>query len=72
MQNKVKAHQLIVAFAGVFWAQGVFAKTDFWQLNMYKGVTPVSHDMYYLHMIAMLICSIIGVIVFGVMIYSLI
>ncbi len=72
MQNKVKASQLIVAFTGLFLAQAVFAKTDYWQLNMYKGVTPLSHDMYYLHMVAMLICSIIGVIVFGVMIYSLI
>lgn len=72
MQNKVKANQLVVAFTGVFFAQAVFAKADYWQLNMYKGVTPLSHDMYSLHMIAMLICAIIGVIVFGVMIYSLI
>lgn len=72
MQNKVKAKQLVVAFSGVFLAQAVFAKADYWQLNMYKGVTPISHDMYYLHMIAMLICAIVGVIVFGVMIYSLI
>ena len=50
----------------------VFAAADHWQLNMYKGVTPISHDMYDLHMIAMAICAIIGVIVFGVMIYSLI
>ncbi|MGQ3891762.1 cytochrome c oxidase subunit II [Legionella sp. CNM-4043-24] len=48
------------------------AATDNWQLNMYKGVTPISRDMYDLHMIAMLICAIIGVGVFGVMIYSLI
>ncbi|OGV50636.1 MAG: cytochrome c oxidase subunit II [Legionellales bacterium RIFCSPHIGHO2_12_FULL_42_9] len=72
MQNNVKANQLVIAFTGVFLARTVFAKADYWQLNMYKGVTPLSHDMYYLHMIAMLICAIIGVIVFGVMIYSLI
>lgn len=46
--------------------------TDAWQLNMPRGVTPLSHDMYDLHMVAMLICAIIGVVVFGVMIYSLI
>ena len=72
MQKRVKANLLAVAFAGVFAAQGVWAATDNWQLNMFKGVTPISRDIYNLHMIAMLICAIIGVIVFGVMIYSLI
>nr|WP_231852269.1 cytochrome c oxidase subunit II [Legionella micdadei] len=48
------------------------AEADKWQLNMYKGVTPISHDVYDLHMIAMVICAIIGIVVFGVMIYSLI
>jgi cytochrome c oxidase subunit II len=50
----------------------LLAAADHWQLNMYKGVTPISHDMYDLHMIAMAICAVIGVIVFGVMIYALI
>lgn len=45
---------------------------DVWQLNMPEGVTPLSHDMYNIHMIAMGVCAVIGVIVFGVMIYSLI
>jgi len=35
------------------------------------GVTPISKDIYHLHMVAMVVCSIIGVVVFGVMIYSL-
>lgn len=43
-----------------------------WQMNMYRGVSPISHDMYDLHMVAIYICAIIGFIVFGVMIYSLI
>ena len=47
------------------------AAADNWQMNMYQGVTPLSHDMYDLHMIAMAICGIIGVIVFGIMFYSL-
>jgi cytochrome c oxidase subunit 2 len=77
MHNKVKASQLIVgqlivAFAALFVARLAFAQADYWQLNMYKGVTPLSHDMYSLHMIAIFICAIIGVIVFGVMIYSMI
>jgi cytochrome c oxidase subunit 2 len=49
-----------------------FAATDNWQLNMFKGVTPISHDIYNLHMIVMLVCAIIGIVVFGIMIYSLI
>lgn len=50
----------------------VFAAVDNWQMNMYRGVTPLSRDIYDLHMIAIVICAIIGVVVFGVMFYSLI
>lgn len=46
--------------------------TDTWQMNMYHGVTPISHDIYYLHMIAIYVCAGIGVVVFGVMLYALI
>ena len=45
---------------------------DPWQMNMFKGVTPMSRDIYDLHMIAILVCAAIGVVVFGVMFYSLI
>ncbi len=48
------------------------ARADYWQMNMYKGVTPLSHEMYKLHMIGMWVCVGIGLIVFGVMIYSLV
>lgn len=48
------------------------AKADPWQMNMYQGVSPISHDMYSLHMAAIYVCIAIGVVVFGVMIYSLI
>lgn len=48
------------------------AAPDPWQLNMYKGVTPISKDIYSLHMTAMWVCAAIGIIVFGVMIYALI
>jgi len=49
-----------------------YADAKPWQLNMFKGVTPVSRDIYDLHMIAMLVCAIIGVFVFGIMLFSLI
>lgn len=43
-----------------------------WQLNMHKGVTPLSNIMYDLHMVALWVCVAIGVVVFGIMIYSMI
>ncbi|MFT4059825.1 MAG: cytochrome c oxidase subunit II [Legionella sp.] len=59
-------------FGALIGGQPVFAAADNWQLNMYKGVTPISKDVYHLHMVCMVVCAIIGVVVFGVMIYSLI
>ncbi|MGA7802373.1 MAG: cytochrome c oxidase subunit II [Gammaproteobacteria bacterium] len=41
-------------------------------LNMPQGVTPISHDIYHLHMMILWICVAIGVVVFGAMIYSII
>lgn len=41
-------------------------------LNMRQGVTEVSKDIYSLHMIVLWICVIIGIGVFGAMIYSMI
>lgn len=43
-----------------------------WQLNLTPGVTPVSHDIYDLHMTIFWICVVIGLGVFGVMFYSII
>src|SRR5579871_1503623 len=40
--------------------------------NMSPGVTPISRDIYDLHMTIFWICVGIGVIVFGVLIYALI
>jgi cytochrome c oxidase subunit II len=39
--------------------------------NMPKGVTEISHRVWWLHMYAFWICVVIGVLVFGVMFYSL-
>lgn len=43
-----------------------------WQVNMTRGVTPISHDAYMLHMTTFGICVAIGIVVFGVLIYTLI
>lgn len=42
------------------------------QFNMSPGVTPISRDIYELHMTIFWICVVIGAIVFGIMFYSLI
>ena len=42
------------------------------QLNLTKGVTAVSREVYDLHMLALYICTAIGVVVFGAMFWSMI
>ena len=72
MLNRLTICRLITMLGVLIIGQPVFAAADNWQLNMYEGVTPISKDAYYLHMVCMVVCAIIGVVVFGVMIYSLI
>jgi cytochrome c oxidase subunit 2 len=43
-----------------------------WQPNMTQGVTAISREIYKLHMLIFYVCVIIGVVVFGVMIWSLV
>ena len=40
-------------------------------LNMTQGVTPISREIYDLHMIVFWVCVVIGVIVFGAMGWSI-
>lgn len=42
------------------------------KFNMTSGVTPVSHEIYTLHMLIFYVCVVIGIVVFSVLIYSLI
>ncbi|MES2857667.1 MAG: cytochrome c oxidase subunit II [Pseudomonadota bacterium] len=42
-----------------------------WQLNMARGVTPTAHAAYDAHMIVLIVCVVIGVIVFGAMAYAM-
>lgn len=42
-----------------------------WALNMRQGVTDISHQVYDLHMYILWICVIIGILVFGVMFWSI-
>ena len=43
-----------------------------WGLNLTRGVTPYSNIVYNLHMLVLGICVVIGVVVFGLMFYSII
>lgn len=43
-----------------------------WQVNLPRGVTPVTHQIYELHMMIFWVCVAIGVLVFGLMFYSII
>ena len=43
-----------------------------WAVNMPIGVTPISREVYNLHMLIFIICVLIGIVVFGAIIWSLI
>ncbi|MFA5960504.1 MAG: cytochrome c oxidase subunit II [Tatlockia sp.] len=72
MLNRSKLNKVLATLIGLATSQAALAQADKWQMNMYKGVSPISHSIYDLHMIAIAICAIIGIVVFGVMIYSMI
>lgn len=40
-------------------------------LNMTPGVSPISHDIFELHMLIFWICVVIGIVVFGAMFYAM-
>ena len=42
-----------------------------WGLNMTPGVTPISKEIYDLHMIVLWVVTVIGILVFGVMFWSI-
>lgn len=43
-----------------------------WQMNLPKGVTQISHDIWDLHMLALWVCVALGIIVYGVMVIAII
>jgi len=51
------------------WAQSADPKE--WQLNMGRGVTHTARMAYEAHMVALWVCAVIGVIVFGAMGYAI-
>jgi cytochrome c oxidase subunit 2 len=71
MVNKLNVCRVAAMLTALLPMQSVLAAADTWQMNMYKGVTPISKDIYDLHMVAIAVCAVIGIIVFGIMFYSL-
>ncbi len=65
----IKTKQLFAAFTLMVLGQGA-AHADY-TLNLMKGVTQLSNDVYGLHMWVLWICTIAGIAVFGVMFYSI-
>ncbi|WOB26031.1 MULTISPECIES: cytochrome c oxidase subunit II [Xanthomonas] len=55
--------------APVVWAQSADPKE--WQLNMGRGVTQTARMAYEAHMVALWVCVVIGVLVFGAMGYAM-
>ncbi|GGI85046.1 cytochrome c oxidase subunit II [Legionella impletisoli] len=72
MLKRLNVYKTVFMLCATLVSHGLWAAADPWQMNMHKGVTPLSHDMYDIHMVAIVICAIIGVVVFGVMLYALI
>ena len=58
----------VVYFFSVFMATFVNAAN---KINMSQGVTPISHDIYRLHMLIFYICVVVGILTFGVITYTI-
>ena len=59
----------LAAFLGA--SAAAHAESGWSLLNMTPGVTQMSRKIYDLHMLIFWVCVVIGVVVFGVMIYSI-
>ena len=68
--NKLYKRFSVIA-AGVVSMVSMSATRAEYELNMTQGVTPISQDLYGLHMLVFWICVAIGVVVFGAMAWSI-
>ena len=60
--------RILLALTLVFGSPALLAD---WALNMREGITEISRETYSLHMTIIWICVAIGVVVYGVLVYSL-
>ena len=71
MLHAINLTKKIISMGMLLFAHCALAAGDPWRMNMHEGVTPISKDMYFLHMVAIAVCAGIGLVVFGVMFYAL-
>ncbi|MGH8233851.1 MAG: cytochrome c oxidase subunit II [Rhodanobacteraceae bacterium] len=57
----------VAALGGLLVSMAAAANPHPWQMNLTKGVTPISHQIWDLHMAALWVCVVIGIVVFGAM-----
>ena len=67
-----KLAHLTLALAAAAAPLTAHAEPGWSQLNLTPGVTHISREIYHLHMLVFWICVAIGVVVFGVMIWSIV
>jgi len=65
------ASKLGLAAALTVCAGAAHALSQPWQLNMTQGVTETSRTVYDIHMIGLVVCCVIGVLVFGAMFFAM-
>jgi cytochrome c oxidase subunit 2 len=70
--TREKVAPLILGFAALAGSAAARADSGWSLLNMTRGVTDISRKIYDLHMLIFWVCVVIGVLVFGVMIWSII
>ena len=66
--EKAKQSRWLVALSLLLSSSMVYAD---WTVNMRQGVTAISREIYELHMLIFWVCVVIGVLVFGVMMISM-
>lgn len=72
MQTVFRRLKKYAAFALTFLSlPALSAEVNHLQMNMSPGVTPISEAQFDMHMTVMAVCAVIGLIVFGILIYSL-
>ncbi|HXY95608.1 MAG TPA: cytochrome c oxidase subunit II [Steroidobacteraceae bacterium] len=70
--RKTLARLALTAAAGLLTLPAWAEESGWAQLNLPKGVTDISRKIYGLHMKIFWVCVVIGIVVFGVMIWSLV
>ncbi len=65
-RSKVVALSLLLLCSSATYA------VDNWKMDMHRGVTPLSHDMFHIHTIMMWVCAILALLVYGALIYSIV